>query len=303
MGGATLNRIGTNGDGLHDDLERNVISGNLNVGILIEESHGNRIQGNAIGTNALGDAAVGNGSDGIRIINASNIEIGGGFIAQSNLVSGNQGSGIVLSGALSTLNSIHGNLVGTNASGTASIPNAQHGVWIDGASGNFVGGSTDGTGNLLSGNAQDGIQITGSDASNNSVLRNRIGTKMDGSGAIPNGRSGISIQQGAHGNRIGGSNAGDGNLISGNSSHGLQIAGTGTDGNQIQGNKIGVDLAGLVANGNGANGVSIELGASQNVVGGASISDRNWVGGNLGAGISLSGTTTSANLIQGTLWE
>ena len=60
-------RIGTNADGTHDDLERNVISGNLGwMGLMIQNASDNVVAGNYIGTAANGTTAlpnVGNGMD------------------------------------------------------------------------------------------------------------------------------------------------------------------------------------------------------------------------------------------------
>ena len=65
--GSSFNRIGTDGDGLADAAERNVISGNARRGVLIGFDAGNdqnTVAGNFIGTDATGTAALGNGGDG-----------------------------------------------------------------------------------------------------------------------------------------------------------------------------------------------------------------------------------------------
>jgi YVTN family beta-propeller protein len=92
-----------------------------------------------------------------------------------------------------------------------------------------------------------GIQITGSGA--NSILGNFIG--VDFSGTLPKGNSGAGIQiNGSSNNTIGGTNQGEGNVISGNNGAGISIQGTGTIGNLISSNSIysnggiGIDLGG-----------------------------------------------------------
>src|SRR5205807_1312938 len=65
-------RVGTNGDGVADDLERNVISGNGGSGVRVEGTATAQtvIAGNYIGTDATGAVAVGNAADGVFIVGA-----------------------------------------------------------------------------------------------------------------------------------------------------------------------------------------------------------------------------------------
>ncbi len=60
--GATNNLIGTNGDGVNDVAQRNVISGNGDSGVLIsgQGTDGNVVAGNFIGTDLTGTLALGN---------------------------------------------------------------------------------------------------------------------------------------------------------------------------------------------------------------------------------------------------
>jgi hypothetical protein len=61
-------RVGTDGNGTSDSLERNVISGNGSVGVYIygEKTDNNVVAGNYIGVNAAGDARLANGNAGVR---------------------------------------------------------------------------------------------------------------------------------------------------------------------------------------------------------------------------------------------
>ena len=61
-GGASDNLIGSNGDGVDDATERDVISGNLYDGVWISGSgtDGNVVAGDFIGTDFIGTPAVGN---------------------------------------------------------------------------------------------------------------------------------------------------------------------------------------------------------------------------------------------------
>ena len=114
-------------------------------------------------------------------------------------------SGHTLAGSLidgtSSDNLIQGNTIGTNAAGNAAIPNGYPGfdivagVVLYGSS-NTVGGTTTGTGNLISGNGADGIDIVNSTAQENLVEGNLIGTGADGVQNLGNQEGGVSIFDG-----------------------------------------------------------------------------------------------------------
>ena len=87
------------------------------------QRHRALIRGNYIGTNAAGTAAIaGNASNGIRVLVASGITIGGIAAGEGNLVSGNGSAGIATDDTSSAV-TIQGNKVGTNAAGTAAVAN------------------------------------------------------------------------------------------------------------------------------------------------------------------------------------
>ncbi len=135
-------------------------------------------------------------------------------------------------------------------------------------------------GNVISGNFGDGVTLDG--AANAVVADNLIGTDATGTattdsngGYLSNFGNGVTVQGAAFNDTIGGPNAGDGNLISGNFGNGVEVvAGTGS---LIQGNDIGANLAGTVAAGNYGNGVSIEA-SGTDLLG-------NVVSGNYGYGV------------------
>ena len=94
--------------------------------------------------------------------------IGGTAAGAGNLISGNTNYGVWLNGASATDDTIEGNLIGTDVTGTMAVANG-NGVELDaGASSNTIGGLTatpgTGPGNLISGNNTTnaaGIDITG----------------------------------------------------------------------------------------------------------------------------------------------
>ncbi len=94
---ALQNRIGTNGDGVNDELERNVISGNFGDGIKIQNgSNQNSVAGNYIGTDNTGSVPVANARFGVFIQTANSNRIG---TDSNGLADTNEGN--VISGNLS----------------------------------------------------------------------------------------------------------------------------------------------------------------------------------------------------------
>ncbi|WP_292933298.1 cadherin-like domain-containing protein [Noviherbaspirillum sp.] len=232
---------------------RNIISGNTNYGVLIEQSSNNSILGNYIGINAAGTAAVGNTSDGIHLNTASSTVIGGSSAGARNVISGNGRDGIFATS--STSNSILGNYIGLDATGNSAISNARAGIYLSSSSdNNTIGGATAGARNVISGNAFYGIYVGAS--SNNVIQGNYIGTDSTGSAALANASDGIRFQGAALNNTVGGTAAGAGNIIANNGGNGVYLFSTTATGNRILGNSIynntglGIDLtpSGVSAN-------------------------------------------------------
>ncbi|MBX3084033.1 MAG: hypothetical protein KF716_20525 [Anaerolineae bacterium] len=167
IGGAANNVVGGTEVGA-----RNVISGSQ-TGIAIWGTTGsnNRIQGNYIGTDATGMAAVINVDIGIEIDAGADNVIGSADPAGRNVISGS-GWGIYLhTTAKRTV--IQGNYIGTNAAGTAYIPNG-FGISMNRSQDNLIGGTTSGAGNLIAGNNNHGIYIETSDSTGIRILMNSI---------------------------------------------------------------------------------------------------------------------------------
>ena len=281
---------------------RNVISGNMYQGIAISDSgtNSNKVQGNIIGLNAAGTAAIPNQFEGVAIFgSASSNTIGGTTAASPNIISGNVGSGISISGTGTKLNKVQHNLIGTNSAGTAALPN-NVGIGIfGGATSNTIGGSTASTGNVISGNNFQGVTISNAGTKSNTVADNFIGTNNAGTAALPNTGAGISIFGGAQSNIIGGPTAASRNVISGNLNQGITISDSGTKLNQVLSNFIGLNAAGNAAIPNSFSGVDIFTAAASNIIG--NVGKGNVISGNLNYGMSLSGTGTSMNTVKGNL--
>src|SRR5262249_29655222 len=111
----------------------NVISGNSQQGVYITIGSGTTGLGNYIGTDATGTAALANGAEGVLLsTGANNNTIGGTSAAARNVISGNTGDGVKITGGTSSNNVIEANYIGTTASGLAALPNGGQGVNIGG---------------------------------------------------------------------------------------------------------------------------------------------------------------------------
>src|SRR6185436_5119975 len=182
---------------------RNVISGNRQEGLLLlTNSAGNRIQGNYIGVTASGTGRLGNAFQGVAVNSAAFNLIGGPAAGAGNVISGNTNIGIWFFGASGSNNVVQGNLIGTDATGNATIGNSSSGMRVESPA-NLIGGGAAGAGNVISGNALIGIWLLNSTAAGNLIQGNLIGTAISGTSALGNVNEGISITDGAN-NRIGG---------------------------------------------------------------------------------------------------
>jgi hypothetical protein len=292
---ASNNTVGAAGAG-------NVISGNGYDGIEIGGSSttGNQVLANFIGTTADGSHPLGNGNSGVTIYNGATGNTVGAAGA-GNVISSNAGDGVQIGVFFditdkgTTGNQVLANFIGTSAGGTEALGNGGNGVAIStGANNNTVGAA--GAGNVISGNAVDGILITDNGTTANQVLANLIGTSADGSHPLGNGFAGVLIRNGASKNMVGAKGAR--NVISGNTSFGVDIYGGGTTGNQVLANFIGTTADGSHALGN-FYGVIIAIGASANTIGAAGTG--NVISGNSQDGILLTDSGTTGNQVLANL--
>lgn len=264
------------------------------------EANSVSLRGNYIGTNAAGTAAGSISGDGVSVTGATptigsstGTTPGGACTGDCNLISGN-GVGIFLD-STATGATIQGNFIGTNAAGTAEIHNRAQGIRSFAAS-TLVGGSAPGQGNVISGNHFSGVDFAGG---NGPIHGNRIGTNSAGTAAIPNTDGGVLLFA-ADGSSVGGTFAGTGNLISGNSGYGIDVWDSSTV--QIKRNLIGTKADGVSALGNGFDGVDFVSqfsGAVNNVVGGTA-ADGNVIAFNGRDGVHVDGA--GGNVVGDLLW-
>jgi hypothetical protein len=227
-------------------------------------------------------------------------EVNVGF-QPSNLISGNRGHGVAIAGGAD--NVVAMNLIGTDSSGQAAVPNRGNGVLVtNGASGNLIGGFASGgndptavvfarppQGNLISGNGSNGILLNGG-ATANTLAGNFVGTTGSGNAALGNALDGVAIVN-ASGNSLLGTTFQQSpfvfyNVLSGNAGNGLRI--TNSNDTTVQANftGIGADNATVVAN--QGSGILVNGTSAGTIVGGP-IPLGNVNSGNNKYGIELAG--------------
>jgi titin len=277
----------------------NLISGNALDGVFLTglfffsglPSGSNVLQGNKLGTDLTGTRAVPNGQQGVEEQFDANDLIGGSSRLAGDLISGNLQNGVFLSfsptGGFGSMQGnpevVEGNKIGTDITGKAALGNQRDGVLVQ-ASNDVVGGTSAGTGNLISGNQLNGIElgpffVPFGTTQTDLIEGNKIGTDLTGNAAVANQGDGIPAN--ASGIMIGGTTPGTRNIISGNAHAGIVI-GAAERNDVIEGNRIGTNAAGKAALGNAGDGIDL-MGSA--VVGGTLPGAGNLISGNAGDGI------------------
>ena len=297
IGGNGANGAGQD-EGTEETGEGNIISGNNNNGVLIDNigASGVKVLGNFIGLdrNGNGFSDIGNTFDGVRVSSAPQAQIGGTSAGQGNTISDNGKHGVEIVGTSSTNNVVLGNVIGTNKNGASDFGNAEDGVHIGNSSNIAIGGTVAGAGNVISGNDANGVSISGtSSATGNRVQGNFIG--LDKNGTTGFGNSAVGVRVETPGNLIGGTATGARNVISDNDDKGVWITGTGANDNRVQGNFIGTDANGINNLGN-LYGVFI-TGASNNTIGGTVDAAANKIALNRSRGVIIVGDAATGNSI------
>src|SRR5439155_5863363 len=128
-------------------------------GIYMQDSAtDNVIQGNLIGTDATGSVALGNGRDAV-LLNDPNVQhnlIGGPAAGAGNVLSAGSRYGVYL--RFANNNTVQGNYIGTDKTGSVAL-GSEVGVAVFSGSGNLIGGTAAGAGNVISGNQYEGIDV------------------------------------------------------------------------------------------------------------------------------------------------
>ncbi|MGD2148926.1 MAG: hypothetical protein PVH41_19695, partial [Anaerolineae bacterium] len=148
-------------------LDGGSFPGDWEPGLQIVNSDGNTIRGLQI-SNFSGRAIDISGDSQYNVIGGDRT-VGSGPFGQGNLLIKN-GNGIVMSHEGTTLNTITGNLIGTDAAGAVGLGNSVNGVWIvDGPNGNTIGPD-----NVIAYNGRPAIEVQGFGSLHNTITQNSI---------------------------------------------------------------------------------------------------------------------------------
>ncbi len=231
-----------------------------------------------------GSGLVGPGQSGLVLTAGSNTIDGLSIVGFS-------GSGVVLN-ATGNGSQVVASYIGFSAASVQAVPNGT-GISISGSSNNTIGGSTQASANVISGNTGNGVLINA--GSGNDVYGNLIGTNPAGVVAVGNGQNGIDVVS-ASATGIGLPVAGSGNVISGNAGAGIELL-SGATGTVIQNNEIGLASDAQSALGNGGDGIYLSD-SPGNQIGGTDQLQGNLISSNHGNGINAQGNAADT-LVEG----
>lgn len=253
-------------------------------GIEFTISGNNSVRCSRIGTSADGLSPARNGHNGLYFNKVNNNTVGGangdGNVISSNGV--NNPPGFNFDGGiqffLSTDNVVKGNIIGANKDGlltsTFSGNRQESGIVMLNADRTLIGGKTPAERNILSGNDSAGVYMQNSD--DNVFTGNYVGVDINGTASTTGNGRGFSFSNSV-GNRIGGTESGEGNVISANSDGIGLLTSPET---VVQGNIIGLASSGMAASGSTQqNGIIVGF-QSNATIGGRTAAARNIIGGN-----------------------
>ncbi len=283
----------------NNTLAGNVIAGSGSSGVVCihQYSTGNTISGNIIGLMANGLTSAPN-NEGINVSEHSHYTT-----ITSNIISSNTLYGIRITANYCT---VKNNSIGLASDYTTPRGNGTHGIYLLGAKYNEIGGLYGTDGNTISANQQYGILLThnttnGYLSQNNNIRGNRIGTNATGVYPRGNVLDGILLDSGSSHNTIGGLNNAYRNIISANGNSGIRLGGSATVNNFIYGNYIGTGADFETAMGNTLDGIRVQNGSSNNIIGDSNYSYINRIMYNLRNGITIGTWPTDSSTLYNTI--
>ena len=251
------------------------------TGIQLYAASGNTIAGNWLGVD-LDNMARGGTGIGVdvtcAVFNRSTANVIGGWTPADRNVVGGFHTGLSFFPGTADHNTVVGNYIGLDSTGSLPRGNVFEGIKVQAAGGIQIGGTSTGAGNVIGGN-QTGVSLL---SSLGTVIQgNIIGADPTRHYGLGNSQDGITAQSCTN-LLIGGTNAG--NVIANSTQNGITLQSCSAA--TIQGNWIGTDLTGAWAMGNGAAGINSQSSyASQ--IGGTASGTGNTIEFNTGAGVSV----------------
>ena len=155
-----------------DPADRNLISGNVSHGLLLDTCNGAVVQGNLIGTDPSGTFSVGNGAFGLEVTSTVDADTTIGGPDAGNLISGNTQAGLRVGVGAGSAVTIQGNNIGTGLTVNYLLSNGTYGAIL--ASKLLFGGTAPGEENLVRFNGFAGVSVP-SGTTGVTIRGNRIG--------------------------------------------------------------------------------------------------------------------------------
>lgn len=273
--------------------EGNTVSGNTRSGIRINGTVAHTVRANRVGLAPSGDVTLANNEAGIYV------EAGAAGVTNTftdNVVSGNVGAGIVIKEGNNVLKL---NRIGTDAAGNTAKANTAPGTPTTELQGDglvlydnvtpartqTIGAATEG--NLISGNAGNGIRILGNGTY--TLVSNVVGENLTGTADVGNTASGLNITPASTGAvTVGGTGDNETNTFGGNGMFG--ILHEGQQAPVIQANRIGTNANGTAAIANDLGGVFFNSSTAVSggvTLGGSAANAGNLISGNLKVGVRI----------------
>jgi hypothetical protein len=237
-----------------DPAARNVMA-SLAGDLIQADGNGTIIQGNYLGLNAAGTAGIGAQQRAIDIEVGDTVTIGGSAPGAANVIGTWTVRAVQLgeAGAFNASNvTVQGNLIGTDVTGTIELSTG-------GGDGMSIGLAPNAKilDNVIASRFGTGIDMIGSSLgiTGITIQGNKIGTDITGTLPLPNGACGIHAADswGPVNGTIGGTGAGEGNVIAYSGANGITIDGnagpwTIVGNSMFRNGSLGISLGGVCDN-------------------------------------------------------
>jgi probable HAF family extracellular repeat protein/parallel beta-helix repeat protein len=292
MNGANVNIIGSENPG-----DANISVSNKGNGFSFVNTEGNTMNGNLSGLFGQINGMLkklGNQSSGVLIKNSKDMNIHNGFFG------GNQ-HGIHISGEESVSNKLSKIFAGTDALATLNLGNLKFGILLDSlANSNILGGLGKDSTVVVGGNMEAGLYLRESNKNKMFNTLSGIMQKLNESqmSVIKNQGDGVILDNSKE-NQFGIPEMP--NMIAANNGSGLVIKGLESLSNKVLSSFFGTDSTGRAGLGNLLDGILVEAGASNNVIGGANSGEGVITVDNGNSGVKISGQSTKGNEIHNTI--
>ncbi len=264
-------------------IASNWIGGNAMNGVLISgpAAVSNVVLGNRIGLGA-GSVRLPNAKAGLEVVDAAYTQAGGAGETNRNVISGNDGDGVIVRGAGAQGAAVENNFIGSDLAGQFARTNAGNGLVLSGVTNVLVAD------NLIGGNTLEGVFLYGGGGRGVRLRANLIGVATNGLSALPNGESGVRVGSDTSFATVGGMVGSNRNVISANGAYGVYL-GSGTTNIFITANYIGLTTNGTSRLGNARSGVYIDGGRDHWIGVTNTGSSGNTIAGNRESGVYITG--------------